>query len=266
MPNIFISYRRSDTEQIAGRIVERLSKHFGEGSIFFDLDSIPVGVDYREHLNDTMRRCQVLLALIGEKWLVKSTLGEPRILNPMDPVRIEIDSAFENRTAVIPVLIGRAFMPEEHSLPSSFENFAYLNAARIDPGRDFNVHMDRLVRELNLILWADIRYEQIQEELKKIEMASKLKLSGLKNDASLKENDRKFLVLMWQLAAIDQKRKVLMDELLKVDEKESSSEKKISNVHKLRENIFQNLDFLNSSYNSLDAKRKEIQKGSEIKI
>jgi hypothetical protein len=97
-------------------------------------------------------------------------------------------------------------------------------------------------------------------------MASKLKLSGLKNDASLKENDRKFLVLMWQLAAIDQKRKVLMDELLKVDEKESSSEKKISNVHKLRENIFQNLDFLNSSYNSLDAKRKEIQKGSEIKI
>ncbi|MCP4630391.1 MAG: TIR domain-containing protein [bacterium] len=94
MSKFFISYRRSDTEQIAGRIVERLSKRFGVGSIFFDMDSIPVGDDYRKHLNRSMRQCQVLLALIGEKWLEKGTLGEPRILNARDPVRIEIESAF----------------------------------------------------------------------------------------------------------------------------------------------------------------------------
>lgn len=266
MSKLFISYRRSDTEQIAGRIVERLSKRFGKGSVFLDMDSIPVGDDYREHLKSSMRQCQVLLALIGEKWLEKSSLGGSRILNPSDPVRIEIESAFENQIPIIPVLIGRANMPEDNNLPSSFGNFPYLNAANIDPGRDFNIHMDRLIEELERILWAEIRYEQIQEKVKKIESANKIKIIEINNDAAYKKDDKEFLSLMWQMAAEDQKREVLMDELVEVDKKETSSERKIPNVYKYREKIFLDLENLNRQKKSLDDKRKEIQKRSDTKI
>lgn len=47
MPKIFISYRRVDSEDVAGRIYDRLVQHFGHDAIFKDVDDIPFGVDFR---------------------------------------------------------------------------------------------------------------------------------------------------------------------------------------------------------------------------
>jgi len=44
---IFISYRRADSIYITGRIRERLSHNFVKNSIFMDIDSVPLGVDFR---------------------------------------------------------------------------------------------------------------------------------------------------------------------------------------------------------------------------
>ncbi len=41
MPRLFISYRRTDSKQIAGRIYDRLAPVFGKENIFKDVDSIP---------------------------------------------------------------------------------------------------------------------------------------------------------------------------------------------------------------------------------
>ncbi len=38
---VFISYRRSDTEYIAGRIYDRLVSALGKDQVFKDVDSIP---------------------------------------------------------------------------------------------------------------------------------------------------------------------------------------------------------------------------------
>jgi hypothetical protein len=38
---ILISYRREDSEHITGRIYDRLAAHFGGGSLFMDIDTIP---------------------------------------------------------------------------------------------------------------------------------------------------------------------------------------------------------------------------------
>ena len=48
MTKIFISYRRSDTQQIVGRIAEKLEENFGRDAVFMDIDKIPWGVDFRE--------------------------------------------------------------------------------------------------------------------------------------------------------------------------------------------------------------------------
>ena len=48
MPKIIISYRRSDSDAIAGRIRDRLAGYYGDDSIFMDIDNIPFGMDFRK--------------------------------------------------------------------------------------------------------------------------------------------------------------------------------------------------------------------------
>ena len=79
MPTILISYRRSDSSAIAGRIFDRLSHHYGEDSVFMDVDSIPIGIDFRNHIQDTLLRTDILLAVIGTNWLGRGADGVVRM-------------------------------------------------------------------------------------------------------------------------------------------------------------------------------------------
>ena len=64
-----MSYRRSDSAHVAGRIYDRLVESFGRGSVFNDVDSIPLGLDFKEYLDEKVGECNVLLAIIGDRWL-----------------------------------------------------------------------------------------------------------------------------------------------------------------------------------------------------
>src|SRR5437588_3418668 len=112
MPNIIISYRRADSDAIAGRIKDRLASHFGENSIFMDIDSIPFGFDFRDHIQEALAENDILVAIIGPKWNGPMKGGQSRIMEETDPVRIEIETALKSGKVVIPVLIGGAAMPE----------------------------------------------------------------------------------------------------------------------------------------------------------
>src|SRR5947199_5859352 len=50
MSKIFLSYRRQDSAGVAGQLYDRSRTHFGDDAIFMDIDSIPFGVDFREHI------------------------------------------------------------------------------------------------------------------------------------------------------------------------------------------------------------------------
>ena len=93
---IVLSYRREDTKWIAPRIFERLVDHYGKGSVFIDIDSMPFGVDFREHIEETVRNCSALLAIIGPNWVGKDAAGASCISNQNDWVRLEIESALAN--------------------------------------------------------------------------------------------------------------------------------------------------------------------------
>src|SRR5262249_40853444 len=69
-----------------------------------------------------------------------------------DPVRIEIEIALEGGLPMIPVLVDAAPMPAEEELPDTLKDFAFINAAVVDIGRDFRQHMDRLIRAMDGIL------------------------------------------------------------------------------------------------------------------
>ncbi len=155
MSKIIVSYRRSDSAAITGRIFDRLIDRYGEESVFMDIDRIPFGTDFRHHIQDALRDADLLLAVIGPTWLGKTADGRTRIQDEADPVRVEIEAALRQGLAVIPVLVDNAPMPGAADLPESIRDFAYINAAPIDVGRDFRSHMERLTRSIDGIVGTD---------------------------------------------------------------------------------------------------------------
>jgi hypothetical protein len=152
MSKIVVSYRRSDSQAIAGRIVDRLIAQFGDQSVFMDVDDIPFGIDFRQHIQSVLSQAEVLIAVVGPDWLGAGADGGSRIQEEDDPVRVEIETALRQDIMVIPVMVNGASMPKAATLPESLRNFAFLNAAPVDVGRDFRPHVDRLVQSIDEVL------------------------------------------------------------------------------------------------------------------
>lgn len=146
---IFLSYRRDDSSDITGRIYDRLTQHFGADRVFKDVDSIPLGVDFKQHLSLAVSQCNVFLAVIGTDWLsVSAATGQSHIHDASDFVRIEVESALERQIPVIPLLVQKTTIPAEKDLPESLKPLIYRNGLSIRPDPDFHHDMDRLIRAI----------------------------------------------------------------------------------------------------------------------
>ncbi len=148
---IFISYRRGDAAFAAGRLFDRLTAHFGEGRVFMDVDSISPGDEFVEAIGAAVGTCSVLLAVIGDRWLAATDeAGKSRLQDPVDLVRLEIETALNQGVRVIPVLVG-APMPKADQLPESLRPLVYRQAAELSPGH-FNADTSRLLSDLDRVL------------------------------------------------------------------------------------------------------------------
>jgi hypothetical protein len=152
MTSIAISYRRSDSGAMAGRIRDRLAARYGEDSMFMDIDSIPYATDFREHIRSTLLQCDVLLVVIGPHWVGQRQVGGTRINDIDDPVRMEVEIALQGGVKVLPVLVSGAAMPAPTELPEPLRKLTYLNAAEVAQGRDFGIHVERLERAIDQML------------------------------------------------------------------------------------------------------------------
>lgn len=142
---IAISYRREDSQPIAGRLYDRLQAKFGKQNVFMDFDSIPPGVDFREQIKRTIERSNLVIAVIGPHWLGEQSDGSRRIDDPTDFVRLEIEYALKRGIPVIPLLINNTQMPKADKLPVDIEQLVFRNALPLDSGIDFHGHTDRLI-------------------------------------------------------------------------------------------------------------------------
>src|SRR5437773_2664408 len=98
MLSIFISYRHEDSIAYAGRLYDRLIAHFGAEQVFMDIDTIEPGADFVEVIERTVGSCDVLLVIIGKRWLSATDEGgQPRLDSPEDFVRLEIATALERK-------------------------------------------------------------------------------------------------------------------------------------------------------------------------
>ena len=151
--NVFICYRRADSENVAGRIYDKLVQHYGKEPIFKDVDSIPLGIDFRTFLDEKVGQCKVLLVVIGDQWVtITDNNGNRRLDDIRDFVRIEIESALRRNIPVIPLLVRRATMPLEEQLPTEIKGLAFRNGIQIRPDPDFHNDMERLISALDIVL------------------------------------------------------------------------------------------------------------------
>lgn len=154
MAGIFISYRRDDAKHAAGRLVERLGRSFAPGQLFFDIDNIEPGLDFKKVLSEKVQSCDVLLAVIGPDWLdARNEHGARRLDDPRDFVRVEIEAALARDVRVIPVLVDGARMPNEDELPEAIRSLSFRNGVRMAHER-FASDADGLTQALAKIVAA----------------------------------------------------------------------------------------------------------------
>lgn len=113
-----------------------------------DVDAIPLGANFVTVLRDEVGKCDVLLALIGPKWLdAKDERGNRRLENSNDPVRIEVAAALQRQIPVIPILLDGARIPKADQLPKDLEELAVRNGLDVRHA-SFHNDMDKLIRWL----------------------------------------------------------------------------------------------------------------------
>ena len=145
---IFVSYRREDTAYPAAWLYDRLAERFGRGQVFKDVDSIDPGDDFVEVITTAVGSCDVLLALIGDRWLTTTdAAGSRRIDDTDDFVRLEIEAALARNIRVVPILVGGARMPRADDLPTSLAKLARRQALELSPNR-FDSDLSRLFKVL----------------------------------------------------------------------------------------------------------------------
>ncbi len=150
---VFISYRRKDSHYIADRIYDWIEREFGADNIFKDVDSIPLGRDFRRILHDAVARCDALLVVIGPRWLNETDAeGRRRVDDPGDYVRIEIETALTRDVPVIPLLVDGAPFPRREDLPPSLQDLVYRHGTLVRPDPDFRHDMGRLIKALREIV------------------------------------------------------------------------------------------------------------------
>src|SRR3954454_716999 len=153
---VFISYRREDSSGQAGRLYDALSKQLGSENVFMDVDTIDIGVEFKEAIESAVGSCDVLFAMIGPRWLtVVDSVGERRLDREDDFVRLEIETALMRNIRVVPALVGGAVMPEPGDLPRSLAPLARRNALEMADGPRWGYDVSRLVNLLERIQAGD---------------------------------------------------------------------------------------------------------------
>jgi hypothetical protein len=145
---IFISYRRSDSPGTTGRLHDVLSDKLGDDALFRDVESIRLGRNFKDEIDDAVGKCSVLLAVIGPDWLnAQSADGSRRLEDPNDFVRIEITTALSHDIPVIPVLLDGTPMPRVDQLPDDLKKLSLCNALKVN-NDSFHRDLEPLEREL----------------------------------------------------------------------------------------------------------------------
>lgn len=132
MAEIFLSYRRQDSQSATGRLADSLEAWFGPEHVFRDHDAIVAGEDFADAIRRAIDASTVVLVVIGPRWVgAADAQGRQRLALADDFVRIEIESALDAGVPLVPVLVEGATMPGAHQVPDSLAAFTRCQAMEL---------------------------------------------------------------------------------------------------------------------------------------
>ena len=145
---IFISYRKTDTGPLALYLYDHLCMVFGERRIFRDIDSLPLGQNWRNQIEKALASCKVVVVLIGKNWLtIADERGKRRLFNDDDMHRWEIATALRRSdTTVIPLLAEDAPALKPDDLPKNIRSLPKKQWLRLNLKK---MYMDSNLLELD---------------------------------------------------------------------------------------------------------------------
>lgn len=151
MGAVFLSYRRGDSEGQARALSLELERLLGHDSVFMDVDSIGLGYDFRQVLQERLASCSMMMVLIGPGWLAAADASGTRRLDvPTDFVRQEVAAALKRNIPVVPVLLQGARMPSPEQLPEEIADLSYRNGFELGHST-WESDVSEMVRRLGLL-------------------------------------------------------------------------------------------------------------------
>jgi len=144
---VFVSYRTEDAAHVAAALHERLVAAFGSEQVFRDVRSMGPGERYPSIIRSALRRADVVVAVIGPRWLAARECGKRLVDRERDWVRWEITTAVELGIPIVPVLVDDTPLPDAAVLPGQMAELTRFQVARVrhtDQGPD----LDRLAAAL----------------------------------------------------------------------------------------------------------------------
>src|SRR5271165_3545878 len=153
MSGIYFSYRRTESAAYAGRLFDHLSRHFGPGSVFMDIQGgITRGQDFARAIESALNACNVALVIIGNNWATCTGKDSQRRLDdPNDWVRIETAAALRRNVLVIPVLVDGASLPDPANLPEELRPLCQRHACELTDSR-WSYDVGELVKDLEKVV------------------------------------------------------------------------------------------------------------------
>ncbi|MDP3224546.1 MAG: toll/interleukin-1 receptor domain-containing protein [Rubrivivax sp.] len=148
---IFISYRRDDSSGYARALATDLARHWGEEKVFIDVDDIGDGQPFADVISQAVGRSEVLLVLIGPRWMGLREGQPPRLHDSDDFVRREVATALDRGMQVIPVLLDGARMPADSDLPTPLQALAGRHALELRHSH-YAADLERLLSALRQTL------------------------------------------------------------------------------------------------------------------
>jgi hypothetical protein len=145
---------------MVGRLFDHLADEFDKENVFRDIYSIEGGSDFAEAIDRTLRGSDVVLVLIGSAWLAPvGPGGRPRIEDPADFVRVEIETALGLGRRVIPIRVEHARLPARKSLPATLAPLLDRQAMELADSR-WEYDVGRLIDQLHRVDDGDGREDE----------------------------------------------------------------------------------------------------------
>jgi hypothetical protein len=146
VPAVFLSYRRSDSRDVAEKLRRTFQERVGARWSFQDVADIQPGVDWNDAIQENLRAARVVLVLIGPTWL--TAMRERLDRGETDVLHEEIVTALSRKgRRVVPVLIHGAALPSKEALPPALQPLLRRQAFAL---RDdtWDTDVDRLINSI----------------------------------------------------------------------------------------------------------------------